>query len=299
MSRDDDAQPTDQKVTVRWSYAMTDSTTMLRRNLLHAKRYPGLTMMMIGMPVLMLLLFVFVLGDALGAGIGGMAKGGGDYIDYLTPGIVIMTLAMGPAQTAISVCTDLTEGIIARFRTMAISRTSMLTGHVFGSVIQSMASVVLLLGVAVLAGFRPNASATDWLLALGFLLLLCFSLTWLGVALGLVSKSPEGASNIVMPIMYLPFIGSAFVPTDSMSSGCAGSPSTSRSRRSSRRCAACCSALRSAATAPRPSRGVWRSHSSATCGRGLGSPDRWPPARSGRPLAVPRRTPRTRRWSGR
>ena len=219
MSRDDDAQPTDQKETVRWSYAMTDSTTMLRRNLLHAKRYPGLTMMMIGMPVLMLLLFVFVLGDALGAGIGGMAKGGGDYIDYLTPGIVIMTLAMGPAQTAISVCTDLTEGIIARFRTMAISRTSMLTGHVFGSVIQSMASVVLLLGVAVLAGFRPNASATDWLLAIGFLVLLCFSLTWLGVALGLVSKSPEGASNIVMPIMYLPFIGSAFVPKDSMSSG--------------------------------------------------------------------------------
>jgi ABC-2 type transport system permease protein len=196
------------------SYAMTDAATMLRRNLLHAKRYPGLTGLMIGMPVLMLLLFVFVLGDALGAGIGG-----GDYVDYLTPGIIIMTLAMGPAQTAISVCTDLTEGIIARFRTMSISRTSILTGHVVGSVIQSMISVVLVLAVAVLAGFRPNAGALDWLLAIGLLLLLCIALTWLGVALGLVSKSAEGASNIVMPIMYLPFIGSAFVPAESMSAG--------------------------------------------------------------------------------
>src|SRR5688572_28642659 len=120
------------------SYALTDSATMLRRNLLHAKRYPGLTLIMLGMPVVLLLLFVFVLGDALAAGIGG-----GDYIDYLTPGLIIMTLASGTAQTAISVCSDMTEGIIARFRTMRIARTSVLTGHVVGSLIQSMVSVAL------------------------------------------------------------------------------------------------------------------------------------------------------------
>jgi ABC-2 type transport system permease protein len=197
------------------SYALTDSATMLRRNLLHAKRYPGLTLMMLGMPVVLLLLFVFVFGDALAAGIGG----NGDYVDYLTPGIIIMTIASGTTQTAISVCSDMTEGIIARFRTMSIARTSILTGHVIGSMIQATITVALLLGVALLAGFRPNADLVHWLGAIGLLLLLCFALTWIGVAMGLVSKSVEAASNLPMPIMYLPFLGSAFVPTDSMSAG--------------------------------------------------------------------------------
>jgi ABC-2 type transport system permease protein len=201
------------------SYALTDSATMLRRNLLHAKRYPGLTLMMLGMPVILLLLFVFVLGDALAAGIGGADKSAGDYINFLTPGIIIMTIAAGTTQTAISVCSDMTEGIIARFRTMAISRTSVLTGHVVGSIIQSVITVALLIGVALVVGFRPNADAVDWLGAVGLLLLLSFGLTWIGVAMGLVSKSVEGASNLPMPIMYLPFLSSAFVPPESMSDG--------------------------------------------------------------------------------
>lgn len=197
------------------SYALQDSATMLRRNLIHAKRYPGLTLMMLGMPVVMLLLFVFVFGDALSAGIGSK----GDYIDYLTPGIIIMTIATGPTQTAISVCSDMAEGIIARFRTMSIARTSVLTGHVIGSMIQAAITVALLLGVAVLAGFRPDADLVHWLGAIGLLLLLCFGLTWIGVAMGLVAKTVESASNLPMPIMYLPFLGSAFVPPDSMSAG--------------------------------------------------------------------------------
>ena len=199
------------------STALTDSATMLRRNLLHAKRYPGLTVTMLAMPVVLLLLFVFVFGDALAAGIGGTGRG--DYVDYLTPGLIILTIASGPTQTAISVCSDLTEGIIARFRTMAISRTSFLTGHVISSMIQSTITVALLIGVATATGFRPHADVVHWLGAIGLLLLLCFALTWIGVAMGLVAKTVESASNLPMPITYLPFLGSAFVPTDSMSAG--------------------------------------------------------------------------------
>jgi ABC-2 type transport system permease protein len=200
------------------SYALTDSATMLRRNLRHALRYPGMTLGIIGMPIIFLLLFVYVLGGALGAGIGGR-DGGVEYVDYLAPGIILMTVTAGTVSTAVAVCSDMTEGIIARFRTMAISRTAVLTGHVIGSIIQTMISVVLVIGLAVLVGFRPTSDPVRWIGVAGLLLMLTLSLTWLSVALGLVSKNPEGASNIVFPLVFLPFIGSAFVPTDSMSAG--------------------------------------------------------------------------------
>jgi ABC-2 type transport system permease protein len=112
---------------------------------------------------------------------------------------------------------DLTEGIVARFRTMAISRASILIGHVFGSLIQTMISVALVLGIAVLIGFRPTMDPARWIAALGMIALVAFAVTWLAVALGTLSKSAEAASNIVLPIALLPFIGSTFVPTDSMS----------------------------------------------------------------------------------
>jgi ABC-2 type transport system permease protein len=199
------------------SYALRDSTTMLRRNLKHALRYPGLSLSTVGMPLVFLLLFVYVLGGALGAGIGG--PGSSDYINYLAPGIIMMTVASGSVTTAVAVSMDLTEGIIARFRTMAISRASVLVGHVLGSMIQTMISIGLVIGVAVLIGFRPAAGLVDWIAALGLMALLAFAVTWLAVALGTLSKTPEAASNIVIPLAFLPFISSAFVPTDSMSVG--------------------------------------------------------------------------------
>jgi ABC-2 type transport system permease protein len=196
------------------SHAFTDSATMLRRNLRHALRYPGLSLSIVGMPVIFLLLFVYVLGGALGAGLGG-----GDYVDYVAPGIILMTAASATVSTAVSVSMDMTEGIVARFRTMAIARTSLLTGHVIGSMIQAMLSVVLVLGVALLIGFRPTTDPLRWIGAFAVIALMIFALTWLSVALGLVSSNPEGASNITLPLVFLPFIGSAFVPTDSMATG--------------------------------------------------------------------------------
>jgi len=197
------------------TYALRDSATMLRRNLLHALRYPGLTFGVLGTPVFLLLLFVFVFGRTLAAGLGG----GMSYIDYVTPGIIVITVLSGTMITSVGVCTDMAEGIIARFRTMAIARTSVLTGHVAGTMLQSAASLVLLFAVALLMGFRPTAEPVEWLAVIGLLAVFLFALTWLAVALGLWSKTPEAASNIVLPLQFLPFLGSAFVPPDSMPAG--------------------------------------------------------------------------------
>jgi ABC-2 type transport system permease protein len=178
------------------SYAMTDSATTLRRQLRHMLRYPVLTMMVVGMPIVFLLLFVYVFGGTLGAGLGGAPGGRGQYVDYVAPGIILFTVTGGAQGTAISVAMDMTEGIIARFRTMAIARVSVLTGHVLGSLIQTMLSIAVVIGVALAVGFRPTAGLLDWIAAIGVLAMFTLALTWLSVALGMVSKSVETASNL-------------------------------------------------------------------------------------------------------
>jgi ABC-2 type transport system permease protein len=200
------------------SYALRDSMTMLRRNLKHMRRYPSMTISIVAMPILMLLLFVYVFGGALGTGIGAGAERG-DYINYVVPGIILMSATAGAVATAVSVCTDMTEGIINRFRTMSISRGSVLTGHVLGSVIQVAAVLVLVTGVALAIGFRPDASPVEWIAALGLLLFLAFALGWLSVAMGMGAKTVEAASNAPMPLTFLPFLGSAIVTPDSMPAG--------------------------------------------------------------------------------
>ena len=203
-----------------FGYAMADSATMLRRNLRHALRYPAMTFATVAIPVIILLLFNYAFGGALGAGIGGAAAGGGgEYIDYLAPGIILMAATSGSVATAVAVCVDMTEGIVNRFRTMAISRTSLLTGHVAGSMIQTLVSIVLVIAVAIAVGYRPTAGPLEWVAAFALLALLTFALTWLSVAFGLVSKTAEGASNAPLPLQFLPLLGSAIVPTDSMPAG--------------------------------------------------------------------------------
>ena len=202
------------------AYTFTDSATMLRRQLRHMVRYPSLTMIVVGMPVVFLLLFVFVFGGTMGAGLGGTVVSGGGgraaYLAYVTPGILVMTIAAVVQGTAISVAMDMTGGIVARFRTMSISRASVLTGHVLGSMVQAVLAIGLVLGVAVLIGFRPSAGPMEWLGVIGLLAAASFALIWLSVALGMVTDSVETASNLPMPLILLPFLGSAFVPTDSM-----------------------------------------------------------------------------------
>jgi ABC-2 type transport system permease protein len=202
------------------AYTLTDSATMLRRNLKHQLRYPSLTLMLAGMPIVFLLLFVYVLGGQLGTGlVGHGAVGRGAYITYVVPGILIITVASAALGTAISVATDMTGGIIDRFRTMAISRAAVLTGHVIGSLLQTLAVLVLVLGVSLAIGFRSHANVLDWLAVAGILALFAFALIWLSAALGIAAKSVETASNTPMFLTLLPFLSSAFVPTASMPAG--------------------------------------------------------------------------------
>jgi len=201
------------------SYAVTDSATMLRRQLRHMQRYPSMTVLLVGMPVIFLLLFVYVFGGTLGAGLGGISGGRAEYVDYVTPGIMLTAIAAAAQGTAISVAMDVTEGIIARFRTMAIARVSVLTGHVLGSMIQTMLGMAVVIAVALLVGFRPTAGPAEWIATIGVLAMITLALTWLSVALGMVTKSVETASNLPMPLMLLPFLSSGFVPVDSMPAG--------------------------------------------------------------------------------
>jgi ABC-2 type transport system permease protein len=198
------------------SYALQDSATMLRRNLRRTLRYPSSAAATVGIPLIFLLLFVYVFGDTLGAGLPGVSGGRAEYLNYVTPGILLLAVAGAGQGVAISVSMDMTEGIIARFRTMAIARVSVLTGHVVGSLIQTLIAIVIVIAVALALGFDPNASALEWLAVTALLALVTFALIWLSVALGLVSKSVETASNLPMPLFLLPFLGSGFVPTDTM-----------------------------------------------------------------------------------
>ena len=195
------------------SYALRDSSTMLRRYLLHMRRYPVMTFMVIMIPAVFLLLFVFVLGGTLGAGLGGDRSA---YANYVAPGILLLAIAGAGQGTAISVAMDMSEGIIARFKTMAIFRPSVLTGHVLGSVVQTVVGLAIVVAIAIGVGFRPTATPVEWLAATGVLAMVSFAVIWVCLALGLVTKSVEAASNLPMPMLLLPFLGSGFVPTASM-----------------------------------------------------------------------------------
>ncbi|RFA08637.1 ABC transporter permease [Subtercola boreus] len=209
------------------SHVIADSVTMLQRNLLHMVRYPGLSLFTILGPVVLLLLFVFVLGGTLGAGLPGAGSGdavdgagGRDaYLAYVMPGILIVTIAGTAGGTATTVSMDLADGITARFRTMAISRAAVLAGHVLGNTLQGVLAALLVLGVGLLIGFRPGASPLGWLAVIGLVTLVAFSVSWLGVAMGMQARSVETASNLPLVLTFLPLLGSGFVPTASLPEG--------------------------------------------------------------------------------
>jgi len=202
------------------AYTVTDSATMLRRNLKHQLRYPSVTLQLIGMPIVFLLLFVYVFGDQLGAGLGPHPRGDRTaYLTYVVPGILIMTVATAALGTALSVATDMTEGIIDRFRTMAIARGAVLTGHVLGSLIQTIIGLAIVLVVALAIGYRPTAGPLAWVAAAGVLLLFALALVCLSAALGLAAKSVETASNTPTFLTLLPLLSSGFVPTATMPGG--------------------------------------------------------------------------------
>jgi len=207
------------------AFALTfiDSRTMLRRDLRRLVRYPSMTLMLVGLPIVFLLVFVYVFGGQLGAGLGTTLAGGhtgrSGYVNYVTPGILLMTVAAAVQGTAIVVAMDMTGGIIDRFRTMPIARSAVLTGHVLAAMVQTFISLVIVFGVAVALGFRPTASPIRWLGAIGIVAVFAWALVWLATALGLAAKSVETASNTPMFLALLPFLGSGFVPSSTLPTG--------------------------------------------------------------------------------
>ena len=186
-----------------------DTTVLTKRSLRHVLRSPDTIITTAVTPIAMLLLFVYVFGSAIDFG-------GGRYVDYLLPGILLITVASGIAYTAFRLFTDVSGGIVERFQSMPIARSAVLWSHVLTSVVANLTSLVLVVLVAVLMGFRSGAGVLAWLGVLGILVLFTLALTWLAVIPGLTAKTVDGVSGFSYPLIFLPFLSSAFVPTDGM-----------------------------------------------------------------------------------
>lgn len=189
--------------------AFRDTFILLGRTMKHILRSPDTIITVAITPIAMMLLFVYVLGGAIQANTD-------NYVNYLLPGILLIAIASGTSYTAFRIFTDMQKGIIARFNTMPISRSAVLWGHVLTSIVSNAISILVIIAVALLMGFRSSASVYEWLAVAGILFLFTTALTWLAVIPGLKAKTIDGASAFAYPLIFLPFISSAFVPTDSM-----------------------------------------------------------------------------------
>jgi len=188
-----------------------DSAIMLRRNFKHTVRNPTALFNAVLFPVVIMLMFVYVLGDAFNVG--------EHYIDYATPGMVLLAICYGLGATALAVNSDMTKGIIKRFKVMDVSRGAVLTGQVIASMLNNLIAIVAIIGMAFLLGFRPSGSLLDWLGVIGIVVLIAFAVGWLTVALGLAAKTPETAGLATVPLIMLPFFSSAIVPAEKMGPG--------------------------------------------------------------------------------
>jgi ABC-2 type transport system permease protein len=184
---------------------------MLRRNFKHIARNPTAVFNAVLFPVVIMLMFVYVLGNAFNVG--------EHYIEYATPGLILLAVCYGLSATAVSVSSDMTKGIINRFKVMDVSRGAVLTGHVAASMLTNLIAIAAIIGVAFALGFRSSATLLDWLGAIGIVMLTGFAAGWLTVALGLAAKTPETAGLATVPLIMLPFFSSAIVPADKMGQG--------------------------------------------------------------------------------
>jgi ABC-2 type transport system permease protein len=195
-------------------YPLRDTNTLLRRNIKNQLRDLVAVFAIIGIPVLFLLLFVYVFGGALGSAVTNL--GASNYVDYVLPGLIIMTAAAGLIGISTFTAVDMTEGIVARLCTMPIFRPSIIIARVLSSTIQTLASMAVVFGVALLMGLSPTATFVEWLAIIGLLAFITFALNWLGLAFGLAAKSVGSASNGPFPLILLPLVGSGVVPTGTM-----------------------------------------------------------------------------------
>jgi ABC-2 type transport system permease protein len=195
----------------RLRLAAADTATMIVRSLRHSARNGEALLMSIMLPVLLMLLFVYVFGGAI--------RTGGEYVDYVVPGIILLCTGYGAASTAVEVAQDMSEGVIDRFRSLPIAASAVLTGHVVASLARNAVATALVVGVAYASGFRPDATPVEWLAAVGVLVVFVLAISWLAVLLGLAARSVEGANGFTFAVLFLPYLSSAFVPTGTMPAG--------------------------------------------------------------------------------
>jgi ABC-2 type transport system permease protein len=193
------------------SAPLADSRIMMRRNLKHILRNPVTIFNGALMPVVIMLMFVYVLGNAFNVG--------EHYIEYATPGLILLAISYGLSATAVSVNSDMTKGIINRFKVMNVSRGAVLTGHVMATVLGSAVAIAAIIGMAFALGFRSSATLLGWLGAIGIIAAAAFAAAWLTVALGMAAKTPQSAGLAVVPLILLPFVSSAIVPAAKMGPG--------------------------------------------------------------------------------
>ncbi|MEU4333699.1 ABC transporter permease [Micromonospora lupini] len=190
-------------------YFVSDTAVLLGRSLRHIARSPDTIITTAIMPIAFMLLFVYVFGGAI-------ETGSDSYVKYLLPGILVITIASGISYTAFRLFLDMKGGIFERFQSMPIARSSVLWAHVLTSLVANLISLVVVIGVALIMGFRTGANVSGWLAVAGILVLFTLALTWIAVIPGLTAKTLDGASAFSYPLIFLPFVSSAFVPTDSM-----------------------------------------------------------------------------------
>ncbi|AOY73740.1 ABC transporter permease [Arthrobacter sp. TES] len=191
------------------THFVMDTAVLTGRSMRHIFRSMDTIITTAITPIALMLLFVYVFGGAI-------RTGTSNYVNYLLPGIMLIAIASGIAYTAVRLFTDLQGGIFERFRSMPVSRSSVLWAHVLTSLAANGLSLVIIVGVALLMGFRTSATILDWLAVAGILALFTLALTWIAIIAGLSAKSVDGAGGFSYPLIFLPFISSAFVPTDAM-----------------------------------------------------------------------------------
>jgi ABC-2 type transport system permease protein len=187
---------------------LTSEAVFVRRSILHTLRTPDALVTAIAMPVMLMLMFTFVFGGALEAG--------GDYVDYVVPGIILLCAGFGAASVAVDVAQDMTTGIVDRFRTMPLRAWGVVTGHVVASLVRNLLATAIVVGVGIAIGFRPNADPLEWIGALAVVALYIVTITYLFAGVGLAASSPEAAQGYGFFLMFLPYVSSAFVPVDTM-----------------------------------------------------------------------------------
>ncbi|HYG83958.1 MAG TPA: ABC transporter permease [Verrucomicrobiae bacterium] len=190
------------------SWLLKDWATAVRRSIRHTFRNVDSLVTSLALPVMIMLLFVVVFGGAISTGT--------SYVNYIVPGVILVCVGYGSSTTASILNVDMTRGLFQRFRSLPMARSSLLVGHAVGSLVRNSISAALVFVVALVIGFRPDATPLEWLIVAGLLLLVIFMLTWIAIIFGLIAKSVEAAAAVSFVVMFLPYISSAFVPVNTL-----------------------------------------------------------------------------------